>query len=588
MTTFKEMGLSQEIYKSIDELGFHTPTLIQEKTIPAILKSKRDLVALAHTGTGKTAAFGLPIIQQADTSQPHTQALILCPTRELCLQISKDIEAYAKFTKKLSVLPVYGGTHISPQLKALKSGVHIVVGTPGRTLDLIKRKALHVGNIQWLILDEADEMLDMGFKEELDEILSVTPPHRQTLLFSATMLQGVRRIANAYMNDPEEISAGKINSGADNVTHQYYMVKASNRYLALKRLADVNPKIYGIVFCRTRKETKEVADKLIQDGYNADALHGDLSQAQRDQVMQHFRSKHLQLLIATDVAARGLDVNDLTHIINYNLPDDPEVYIHRSGRTGRAGKKGIAISIVHSREGSRIRTLEKTTGKKFAKHLVPGGREICEKRLFNLVDKVEKVVVDEKQIESFLPDIYKKLEWLDRNQLIKQFISVEFNRFLEYYKDAEDLNVSSDEKKSKNVKEQRNQRSRAARGTDNIFGNDFTRFHLNIGSKNKATALNIIGLINEATKTRHIDIGKIDIFPKFSFFEVGSAHENLILKAFQNKTFDGIPLDVSISKKDASSGHYDKSTKNNRKTKKGREDNNRKHSSSRSKKKRRF
>ncbi|MCK9207498.1 MAG: DEAD/DEAH box helicase [Salinivirgaceae bacterium] len=547
MTTFNEMGLSQEIYQAIDELGFISPTPIQEKTIPAILNSGTDLIALAQTGTGKTAGFGLPIIQQIDSDSKTTQALILCPTRELCLQITSDFEKYSKYTKGLSVLAVYGGASIVPQLNGLKSGAQVVVGTPGRTLDLINRKALKINKIKWMVLDEADEMLNMGFKEELDSILAVTPAEKQTLLFSATMPQGVRQIANNYMNKPEELSVGKKNSGADNVQHQYYMVKASDRYAALKRLADINPNIYGIVFCRTRKETKEVADQLIQDGYNADALHGDLSQAQRDHVMNRFRMKHLQLLIATDVAARGLDVNDLTHVINYNMPDDPEIYIHRSGRTGRAGKSGISMTIIHSRESRKIKDIEHLVGKKFEQKMVPGGREICEKRLYALIDIMEKVEVDDSQINSFLPEILKKLEWLDRDELIKRFVSVEFNHYLEYYRNATDLNVSKD---GVSVKEK--EKKRSAQG-------GFSRFFINLGTKDSLGAANLIGIINEYTSTRDIEIGKIDILRKFSFFEVDKNYEELILNSFKNATFGDVKIEVQLSKPESPDKKQDSS-----------------------------
>jgi len=538
MTTFKEMGLCNEIYQAIDELGFETPTPIQEKTIPAILSNKNDLIGLAQTGTGKTAGFGLPIIHQIDTNNRSVQALVLCPTRELCMQITKDLKAFSKYIRNFSVLAVYGGGNISTQLKSLREGVHIVVGTPGRSLDLINRGSLLVNNIKWLVLDEADEMLNMGFKDELDGILAVTPKVKQTMLFSATMLPGVRQIASNYMNNSEEISVGKMNSGADNVLHQYYMVKSSDRYLVMKRLADVNPNIYGIVFCRTRRETQEVADQLIADGYNADALHGDLSQLQRDSVMQKFRSKHLQLLIATDVAARGLDVTDLTHIINYNLPDDPEIYIHRSGRTGRAGKSGISISIITSREHRRIKDIEKMLSKKFDQKMIPSGREICEKRLYNLIDIVENVTIDDTQIDSFLPIIYKKLEWLDRNELIKRFVSVEFNRFLEYYKDSEDLNVSKNEFSDKDKSSKRSGRK------------EFVRFHVNLGNKQKISTAQLIGIINEATGTRNIEIGKIDIFGKFSFFEVDKAYQTVILDSFKSFNQGETKVEVRLSKPD--------------------------------------
>jgi len=423
MITFKETGLNQDILKALDELGFENPTPIQEKTIPHLLSEEQDLIGFAQTGTGKTAAFGLPVIQKIDTDSKKTQAIILSPTRELCVQIAKDLDNYSKYTKGLSVAAVYGGASIDQQVRSLNKGAQIVVGTPGRTLDLIKRKKLKLSTVRFLILDEADEMLTMGFKDDLDAILEGTPDDKQTLLFSATMPKEIAAIAKKYMKDAIEISAGKKNIGAENVNHVYYMVNARDRYLALKRIADINPKIYGIVFCRTRRETKEVAEKLMADGYNADALHGDLSQAQRDYVMNRFRVKNLQLLVATDVAARGLDVTDLSHIINYNLPDDLEVYIHRSGRTGRAGKKGVCLTIIHSRETGKIKMIQKKVGKPFEHAPVPSGKEICGKQLYNLIDKIEKIEVDNSQIDQFLPEIYKKLEWLSREDLIKHFVS---------------------------------------------------------------------------------------------------------------------------------------------------------------------
>ncbi|MFO7755492.1 MAG: DEAD/DEAH box helicase [Bacteroidales bacterium] len=551
MNIFKETGLNDDLLRAVTKLGFEKPTPIQEKTIPSILTSGQDIIGLAQTGTGKTAGFGLPIIQKINTDDRSVQSLILCPTRELCMQITKDINSYAKYTKGLSVLAVYGGASIVPQMQALKKGAQIVVGTPGRTLDLIKRKVLKIDNISWLILDEADEMLNMGFKEDLNAILETTPPGKQTLLFSATMPRDVRRIADTYMNNPLEITAGKKNTGAENVEHHYYVVRAADRYAALKRIADINTKIYGIVFCRTRNETKDVADKLIQDGYNADALHGELSQAQRDHVMQRFRKKNLQLLIATDVAARGIDINDLTHIINYNLPDDPEVYLHRSGRTGRAGKSGISISITHSREGRRIKELENLIGKKFTLKMIPGGKEICEKRMFNLIDKVEKVQVDESKIESFMPDIYKKLEWLDREELIKHFVSVEFNRFLEYYKNAPDLNVSS-EKGSDIRKKKQGSKS------------EFTNIYINIGNKKGMDPARLIALINEAMRKRDIPIGKIDVQRNFSFFEIDRAWDQKLLQAFDGAIYEDQPVVVEIKNqkmKPSSKPNYKGSTK---------------------------
>lgn len=542
MTTFEELGLRDELLKAVTELGFVNPTPIQDKTIPAMLESKNDLIALAQTGTGKTAGFGLPIIQQIDPNQKQVQAIILSPTRELCIQIAKDIDTYSKYMKGISVLAVYGGAPVETQLKALRRGVNIVVGTPGRTLDLIKRRALKIDSIQWLVLDEADEMLNMGFRDELDGILDTTPETKQTLLFSATMPKEVRNIANNYMNKPREISVGKKNMGADNVTHQYYVVKAPDRYLALKRLADINPNIYGIVFCRTRHETKDIAAKLMNDGYNADAIHGDLSQAQRDNVMQRFRKKQLQLLVATDVAARGLDIADLTHILNYNLPDDPEVYIHRSGRTGRAGKHGISISITHSREGRRISELERLVGKKFEHAMLPSGKQICEKRLYSLMDKIEQVVVDEEQIEQFMPAIDKKLAWLDREELLKRFVTVEFQRFLEYYKNAKDINVNADKGEYKG-------QNKTAKG--------FTRFFINLGSKQRLRVPQLIGIINDETNTQDIEIGKVEILRNFSFFEVDQEFEKLIIDSFKDSRHSGVKLAVQIAKP-ASGGDDDR------------------------------
>jgi ATP-dependent RNA helicase DeaD len=447
---------------------------------------------------------------------------------------------YSKYSKKIKIASVYGGANIATQIKALKDKVSIVVGTPGRVIDLIKRGVLKINNIKWLILDEADEMLNMGFKEDLDTILAATPNEKRTMLFSATMPREIATIAATYMENPVEISVGKRNIGAETLQHEYYVVHAKHRYEVLKRIADIHPNIYGIVFCRTRQETKEVADKLMNDGYNADALHGDLSQPQRDMVMNRFRQKYLQILVATDVAARGLDVSDLSHIINFNLPDDLEVYIHRSGRTGRAGKKGICISIIHTRETRKIRDLEKLAGTKFIRRLVPGGKEICEKQLFNLVDKVEKVEVDQSNIDDFLPVIYKKLEWLSREELIKHFISVEFNRFLSYYENAPDLNVDT------NIVDRQDRQPNKRR--ENKIG--YSRFFINLGTKNDLSAPRLIGLINEQTRSRDISIGKIDIMKKFSFFEVDTRFEKNIQQAFKNAVFEGEHVNVELSKPD--------------------------------------
>ena len=447
--SFFQFSLKSEIIKAVTEMGFNQPTPIQEKVIPHLISSSQDLIASAQTGTGKTAAFGLPVLSRTNTEDSSVQTLILCPTRELCMQITNDLISYSKYLKSLNILAVYGGTKIEKQIKALKKGPQIVIGTPGRTKDLIKRKKLFVGKIQRLILDEADEMLSMGFKDDLEMIIHSTSESKQILLFSATMTPKVLSVTKKYMQNPMEIAVARINLAAENVQHLYYMVQAKDRYEVVKRIADMNPNIYGIVFCRTRRETKEVSNKLINDHYNADTIHGDLSQAERDDVMSRFRKRKLQILVATDVAARGLDVDDLTHVINYNLPDDDEIYIHRSGRTGRAGKKGISMVIIHGREIRRLKGIEKTSGIHFVKKEVPNGLDICKKRLYALIDKIEKVNVDEDQIEPFLPYIYDKLNWLDREKLIKHFVSAEFNRYLSYYKHSRDINVVSFEKDNK-------------------------------------------------------------------------------------------------------------------------------------------
>jgi len=621
MENFNDLGLNENILSAITKLGFEKPTPIQEKVIPEILQTEHDIIALAQTGTGKTAAFGLPLIEKINLQSKETQLLVLCPTRELCMQITKDLETFSLNTKNLYITAVYGGTNIVNQITDLKRGSQIVVGTPGRVLDLIKRKSLKIEKIKWLVLDEADEMLNMGFKDELDGILGTTPAEKRNFLFSATMPNEIREIATNYMHTPVEISVGTKNSAADNVQHEYYIVKIKDRYSALKRIVDMHPNIYGIIFCRTRMETKEVADNLMVDGYNSDALHGDLSQAQRDHVMSRFRSGQLQMLVATDVAARGIDVNDLTHIINYNLPDDPEVYIHRSGRTGRAGKSGISISILHTREVSRVRTLEKVTKKKFERKLIPIGREICERQLFNLIDKIENIQVDEKQIAQYLSVIYKKLEDFTREELIKRFVSVEFNRFLLYYKDSVDIN--SVEKKENNLNEvyERRDRNRSKRDKNDFFesnerknrnrnrddqtwerkdriilktdkvsdkklernsdkklernldknldkkkerdseksfdkdskrapriaNSNYSRFYINLGSKNDINPGKLLDIINQHAQDKSIEIGKIDILKKFSFFEVDKKFEKEILKAFENKKYQDNNLLVEVA-----------------------------------------
>jgi len=528
MITFKELGLQEEILTAIEKMGFVNPSPIQEKAIPQILSSDQDVIALAQTGTGKTAAFGLPVLNQLDSNSKSVQAIILCPTRELCLQIAKELESFSADMRGVRVQAVYGGADIVKQIRGLKDNPQIVVGTPGRTMDLIKRGALKINDITWTVLDEADEMLNMGFRDEIDSILETTP--------EATMPSEVRRIASEYMHNPVEIAVSKVNTASKNIEHHVYLVRSSDRYLALKRLADYYPNIYGIVFCRTRREAKDVADKLMQDGYNADALHGDLSQSQRDHVMEKFRNQNIQILVATDVAARGIDVNELTHVINFNLPDDPEVYVHRSGRTGRAGNKGISIIISGGREARKIRDLEKLIASKIEPKNVPTGAEICEKRLISLIDKIENIEVDEELIEPYMETVNEKLANLDRDDLLKRFMTVEFNSFLEYYKNTKDISSEGD-------RGDRGDRSSNRRG-----GRDFSRFFINIGQKHNLRVPNLIGLINEQTRNRNIEIGKIEILRNFSFFEVDTQFESLVLESFKDAQRDGVDLDVQISK----------------------------------------
>jgi len=532
MSKFKEIGVAKDLCKGINEMGFINPTEVQEQSIPFLLLENRDLISLAQTGTGKTAAFGLPVIQKTELKNKYVQSIILCPTRELCIQICKDLETYSKYVSGIKILAVYGGTNIDTQIKSLNKGVHIVVGTPGRTKDLIKRKVLKLELVNKVVLDEADEMLSMGFKDDLDFILERTRADRQTMLFSATISKEVKSISKRYMSDAKEISVSKINSGAKNIEHHIYNVSSRNKYEALKRIADFNPNIYGIVFCRTKRHTKDIANKFMAEGYNADAIHGDLSQNQRDEVMQRFRNKSLQILIATDVAARGLDVDDITHVINYSLPDDPEVYIHRSGRTARAGKSGISIAISNESERRKIKSIEKKGGIKFVNKDVPTGVEICSNQLYKMIDKIENVEVDEKQIKPFLKDIYQKLEWLDRDELIKRFVSVEFNRFLNYYKEANKL------------QSKRSKKSEKKRGNKKSM----TGFSINIGRKHRATPIDIISIINRALKSNDIEIGKIELNRYQSFFEIDKDFADELTSNIKKIDFRGndIVLGTSI------------------------------------------
>ena len=540
MSTFLELGLKEPITKALTDLGYEKPTVIQEKAIPRIISSSLDLKAFAQTGTGKTAAFSLPILELLDASNSNVQAIILSPTRELAVQIGNNIKDFCKYLKDVRVTTVYGGSSIEDQIRSIKRGSQIVVGTPGRTVDLINRRALKLGNIQWLVLDEADEMLNMGFKDELDKVLEATPETKQTLLFSATFPREVEAIAKNYMTNPVEITSGQKNKGADSVSHEYYSVTERTRYPALKRIADLNPNIYAIIFCRTRRETQEVADNLIKDGYNADSLHGDLSQAQRDSVMGKFRKKTIQILVATDVAARGLDVSELTHVINHKLPDQIENYTHRSGRTGRAGNKGISIVLVNGKEKGKLRPIEKIIQKKFIQAKVPSGKEICQNQLMNLIDKVQAIEVNETQINEFLPSIYEKLKDLDREKLIQKFVSLEFNTMLAYYENAKDLNdlSSRDNSRARSVNE------------------NMTRFFINIGRKDSLNPAKLIGLINDQNIGDKIEIGAIDILDTFSFFELDKNFEVKALETFSKNQpdFDGRSVNIEVTKKERSGG----------------------------------
>ena len=544
MKKFTQLGIHDTILKALSALGFEEPTAVQEQVIPLMLEKQVDLVSLAQTGTGKTAAFGIPLLQRVNPANRHTQGLVLCPTRELCIQVARDIESYAKYVEKIKVLAVYGGARIDQQMNSLRKGVQIIVATPGRLKDLLKRKAADLSRVSYVVFDEADEMLQMGFQDDLTAILAYTPEKKNTLLFSATMPKEVASIARKYMVNPLELTIGTKNAGAENIRHEYYMVHSRNRYLALKRIVDNSPSIYSIIFCRTRRETNEVANKLIQDGYNADALHGDLSQAQRDQVMGKFRCKNLQILVATDVAARGLDVHDLTHVINYNLPDEPAAYTHRSGRTGRAGRKGISIVILTSKEQYKLRMIEKKLQKKFIQCKIPTGVEICNKQLVSLIDDVTNVKVDHDQIAPLYEKISEKLAHLDREELIKRFVSLEFNRFLEYYKNAPDLNVS-DRPEQRGRREQRNRRDIRR---DINPKQKFTTFSLNVGRRQGIMPQGLIGKINEIPDVGRIKIGQIDILRNSATLEVDSRYTTQILGAFQRSEINGKTVSIEITK----------------------------------------
>ena len=560
------MGLSKEILMGIQELGYETPTPIQEKVIPILINEKCDVVGLAQTGTGKTAAFGLPLLEQINLDDNFPQMLVLSPTRELCLQITRDLENYSKFLSGMSIVPVYGGAPIDKQINSLRRGAHIVVATPGRIHDLVRRKKVNLSMINSLVLDEADEMLKMGFREDVDAILADTPKEKKTLLFSATMSNEISAIARTYMNDPVEITMGTKNASAESVNHIYHMVHAKDRYAALKRVVDFYPEIYGIVFCRTRQETKEVASALMKDGYNAEALHGDLTQAQRDYVMQKFRDRNLSILVATDVAARGLDVTDLTHVINYNLPDDVENYTHRSGRTGRAGKEGTSVSIIHMKEMGKVREIERVIHKKFELKNVPGGKEICERQLFNMVNKMHESEVNHEQINPFMDVVYDIFKDLSREELIKRFVSIEFNRFLNYYKDAIDLSVEvKSMRNSRGDRGDRGERSdrgdryegrdRSSRGDrDNFRDSDnrrrqrgnkpMSRIIFNIGKGKDLSKKDVIELLIGAAGRKDLDIGQIEIFKRASSVELDKSLASKVISELNRRTFKGVKIEA--------------------------------------------
>lgn len=567
--TFDELGVSAPLRRAIEELGFENPMPVQERVIPHLLNKEGDVVALAQTGTGKTAAFGLPVLQRIDPENHTPQALILSPTRELCLQIASDIADFSKYLPDVKVLPVYGGSSIESQIRALREGVQVIVATPGRLIDLIKRGVVKLDNVHTVILDEADEMLNMGFLDSIDEILAAVPDDRKMLMFSATMPKEIARIAKKYMHDAEEFVVGTRNEGAANVRHIYYMVNARDKYLALKRIADDNPNIYAIIFCRTRRDTQEIADNLIRDGYNADALHGDLSQQQRDITMRKFRDRVITLLVATDVAARGLDVDDLTHVINYGLPDDTAVYTHRSGRTGRAGKTGVSIAIIHSREKGRLREIERIIGKKFERREVPTPQHIIEKQLYNLADRIEKVQVNDEEIDRYMPGVSKKLSWLSEEDLLKRVLSLEFNRLLDYYKDAPSIDFI-DEKPEKKDKGDRKGADRKERCTEKdkdrrTAEKGMERIYVNAGKNDGFYAGNLIDLLNHTVQGKRVDVGRIDLMPGYSLFDVRKADAHRVVGALKGSDFLGKRLysEIADPEKDyaASSGRKTRKSK---------------------------
>jgi len=534
MKSFDALGLSGELLEAVRQLGFETPTPIQEQSIPVLLSGNTDFVGLAQTGTGKTAAFGLPLVELVNESDHTTQALILAPTRELSVQITADLEKFSKAVKNLNIVTVYGGASISEQIRKVRRGAHIIVATPGRLIDLLSRKVVNLTTIKYVILDEADEMLNMGFKEDIDEILSTTPAEKNVWLFSATMPKEVREISKKYMNNPQELTMGERNVGNENIDHQYILVDERDKYLALKRFVDYTPDIFGLVFCRTKIDTQKIAEHLIKDGYNADSLHGDLTQQQRDRVMRSFKNKTLQLLVATDVAARGIDVSNITHVIHMNMPDEMEYYTHRSGRTARAGKKGISLAIVSKREVVRIQQVERSIKRKFTRVPIPTGDEICQNKILDLVRKVRQVEVNDEEIDSFLPEVYHELRDLSKEDIIKRFASIEFNRFLEYYRDAKDLN-----------KPDKGKMMEGEIGRDNLTTGN--RIFINVGKMDGLDKGALLGLICDFAEIKKDKIGKIDLLGAYSFFEVEKEVTDQVMTGFEGVELRGRKIRLELT-----------------------------------------
>lgn len=538
MKTFEELGVNEEIRHAIEELGFEHPMPVQEEVIPYLLGNKNDVIALAQTGTGKTAAYGLPIIQKVNPESNATQALILSPTRELCVQIADDLRDFSKYIKGLHVVPVYGGADIGGQIRTLKHGVQIIVATPGRLIDLMNRGVANLEDVNNVVLDEADEMLNMGFTESIDAIFEKLPENHNTLLFSATMSKEIERIAKNYLHDYKEIVVGSRNEGAEHVNHIYYMVHAKDKYLALKRVVDFHPRIYAIIFCRTKLETQEIADKLIKDGYNAESLHGDLSQQQRDLTMQKFRKHTVQLLVATDVAARGLDVDDLTHVINYGLPDDIESYTHRSGRTGRAGKKGTSISIIHSREKFKVRQIEKQIGKEFVDGTLPTAEEICKKQLYKAMDNIMKADVDEEEIAPYMEEIMRQFAYIDKEDIIKKMVTIYFGRFLDYYKNAPEIEKPTGGKREKDGKERKQRTQGGGSRGKREAEPGFQRLFINLGKADGFYPGEIMQFINKHVRG-HVEVGHIDLLQKFSYIEVPEEDGRKVMNALSGTKYKG-------------------------------------------------